>query len=1186
MAGESSSERLEAVPHHESATAPPGAPTAEEACQLLLARIPDFAILTLDAEGRLVSWNPGAERLFGYRADEILGKPFETFFTPEDVREGRPARELALAAQTGLASDEKWSVRKDGSRFWASGWTTVLRAPDGTLRGFVKIVRDLTECIRYEADLERPLAAELRARAESEAAHARLANILESLTDAFVALDHEWRFTYVNRVAEQLLKRSRQELLGRVAWEEFPEAVGSRFQREYERAVREQTPVHFVEFYPPLAAWFEVRADPTPDGLAIYFEDVSERLATEARLRARERQHAAVAELGQEALAGKPLELLMQQAAELVASTLDVELTVILERLADGRQLLLRAGVGWRPGLVGRATADAGPQSLGGYTLASDRPVVTEDLRRETRFTPWPLLQEHGAVSGMSVLLQARGEPWGVLAAFSRRPRRFTEDDLHFLQSMANVLSMAIERRRSEEEREALVGRLAEERRFLEAVVHQMPAGVVIAEAPSGRLIVGNEHVRRIWRQPLFPAESIADYQKWHGFHPDGQPYAPEEWPLARSLAKGEVVTGEEIEILRGDGTRGWVVASSAPIRREDGRIVAAVVTFIDITDRKREEETQRFLAEATAVLASSLEYRETLRGVAWMAVPFLADWCFVDVVEDDGSIMRLVVAHSDPARAELAEQLQRTYTVSPESPRGAMEVARTGQPLRLTEPTDANLAQLAPTDEYLRALRALKTRSVMSVPLSARGRVIGVLTFVTSRSNRIYDERDLALAQELARRAALALDNARLHEETETARRRLAFLARVSQSLVSTIEYEATIRTVGLLAVEQMADWCAIYLLDQFGNLQRVSVAASSPEREALAREIVDRYPADLTADRGIGKAIRRGEPVLVRQVTDALLREIARDAGELALLRRLGAVSAMVVPLIARGRLIGATLFLSGPSRRRYDPDDLALAGELATDAALAIDNAALFRQQREVATTLQRSLLPPSLPSLPGVRLAARYHAAYEGTEVGGDFYDCFVTDGAWALVIGDVSGKGVGAAYTAFTRYTTRTLALYERTPRRILSRLNEVLYSQPPAELFISVAFACLELDEGRPRVVVVSGGHPLPLVLRHDGGVTRLGRPGTVLGVFPTVELAEEATELAPGDVVLFYTDGVTEARSDGDIFGEERLIGLLRECVGSDAEEIAERGEAAVLEFQGGTSRDDIAILVVAAGA
>ena len=288
----------------------------------------------------------------------------------------------------------------------------------------------------------------------------------------------------------------------------------------------------------------------------------------------------------------------------------------------------------------------------------------------------------------------------------------------------------------------------------------------------------------------------------------------------------------------------------------------------------------------------------------------------------------------------------------------------------------------------------------------------------------------------------------------------------------------------------------------------------------------------------------------------------------------------------LIARGRLIGAMAFVSGSSRRRYDPDDLALAGELATDAALAIDNAALFRQQREVATTLQRSLLPPSLPTVPRVALAARYHAAYEGTEVGGDFYDCFATaDGAWALVIGDVSGKGVGAAaYTAFTRYTTRTLALYERTPQRLLTRLNEVLYSQPPVELFITVAFACLLVEQGRPRVTVVSGGHPLPLVLRRDGSVARLGRPGTVLGAFPTVELREETTELGPGDSVFFYTDGVTEARSDGEVFGEERLIALLRECVGCGAEQIAEQVESAVLAFQGGTSRDDIAILVVTA--
>ena len=168
--------------------------------------------------------------------------------------------------------------------------------------------------------------------------------------------------------------------------------------------------------------------------------------------------------------------------------------------------------------------------------------------------------------------------------------------------------------------------------------------------------------------------------------------------------------------------------------------------------------------------------------------------------------------------------------------------------------------------------------------------------------------------------------------------------------------------------------------------------------------------------------------------------------------------------MPLVARGRILGAATFFYGMSGRRYGADDLVLAEELAGRAAVAIDNARLYRGQKEIAHTLQQSLLPPELPTIPGIELAACYLPAGEGIEVGGDFYDVFETlDHAWAVVLGDVTGKGpAAAALTALARYTVRAVAMDERQPSRILASLNDAILRQRPGERFITVALLRLE----------------------------------------------------------------------------------------------------------------------------
>ncbi|MFC5380831.1 PP2C family protein-serine/threonine phosphatase [Aquipuribacter nitratireducens] len=235
------------------------------------------------------------------------------------------------------------------------------------------------------------------------------------------------------------------------------------------------------------------------------------------------------------------------------------------------------------------------------------------------------------------------------------------------------------------------------------------------------------------------------------------------------------------------------------------------------------------------------------------------------------------------------------------------------------------------------------------------------------------------------------------------------------------------------------------------------------------------------------------------------------------------------------------------------------------------------------RRLARTLQDSLLPPVLPDVPGAEIAARYLPGSEVVDVVGDFYDVFQTgEHGWALTVGDVCGKGVEAAtVTALARYTIRAAAVTRTSPSSVLRLLDEALRRQhPDSERFVTAAYLALRLEDGACRLTVSLGGHPPALCRRADGTVEPLGEPGMVLGVFEQPMLSDAATVLHPGDSVLLYTDGVTEARHEGEQFGEQRLVEVLRGCDGPAAD-TARCVEEAVLAFAQRQS-DDTAVLVV----
>ncbi len=348
------------------------------------------------------------------------------------------------------------------------------------------------------------------------------------------------------------------------------------------------------------------------------------------------------------------------------------------------------------------------------------------------------------------------------------------------------------------------------------------------------------------------------------------------------------------------------------------------------------------------------------------------------------------------------------------------------------------------------------------------------------------------------------------------------------------------------------------------------------------LGREVEaawHRFPFDAATP--AGDAIRTEQPLVISSVPN-------RDRLYPPMAGTPTADQAWVtLPLIADAGPLGSfTIGFRDP--QEFSAEELTFLASLGDLCAQAIQRALLFEERSEVATTLQATLLPPTLPEIPGGSLGAVYVAAGGGGQVGGDFYDAFVVDeGRWFLTIGDVRGKGIeAAAVTSLARHTIRSGAVTDPDPVAVLRHLNEMLlrsHEDGDAEpRFCTVAAALLERTTGGGfRLTSCAGGHPLPL--RWAGGRgEEVGRPGTVLGVLPDVELVATTTELAPGDILVFYTDGVSERREGLRFFEANGVLDVLGTVGEGPAADVAAAVEAAVRTHAPAAPADDLAVLVL----
>jgi PAS domain S-box-containing protein len=481
-------------------------------------------------------------------------------------------------------------------------------------------------------------------------------------------------------------------------------------------------------------------------------------------LNTRLRQLAAVAELGQSALTTQDLKDFIEETVRVTAEIISADFCGLMELLPQESLLILKAGTGWQETSVGTAKVGIKDVSHAGYTLQVRQPVIVDNMADEKRFTPSDLLKTHKVTSGMSVILPGKVEPFGILAVYTRLPRTFSSHDLNILQSVANILAPAIARHEAET---AL--RLSYEQ--LMAILQSAADGITVQD-PTGRMLFANQAAARVMGfdkvETLLntPLESIL--KKFEYLDESGKPFPNGKFP-GRLALQGESEPSAVIRYRDNDtGQEFWSLIKSRPVINQNGQIEMAVNVFHDITELKRLEQAENFLAEVSKLLSSSLDYATTLNSIAQMTVRKLADWCAVNVIEEDKAIHQVAVAHANPEKLALVRSLQERFPPNWEALTGTANVLRTGRAEFYPKITDEFLEESVKDGELLQLLRELSLKSAIILPLVAHGQTLGVLTLMWAESGRRYTEAEVTLAEELARRAAYAIDNARLYREEQ----------------------------------------------------------------------------------------------------------------------------------------------------------------------------------------------------------------------------------------------------------------------------------------------------------------------------------------------------------------------------------------------------------------------------------
>ncbi|HEV3391053.1 MAG TPA: SpoIIE family protein phosphatase [Solirubrobacteraceae bacterium] len=609
----------------------------------------------------------------------------------------------------------------------------------------------------------------------------------------------------------------------------------------------------------------------------------------------------------------------------------------------------------------------------------------------------------------------------------------------------------------------------------------------------------------------------------------------------------------EDFELLRALELRS---ALFIPLRAR-GRTVGALALGVGTSGRSYGEDDLRFaevLAGRIALALDNAALSQTVTGLERRLEATLTNLAEAVLVRESGG--QIVFANSAAARLLNLDSARAVIEATPQ------------QLMDLYEVFDEDGRRLELAD--LPSSRA--GRGEEAAPLLVRNiiRATGDERWLLHKATPVFDPD-----------GSVSLIVSVIEDLTEVKRAELAqrVLAEAGQELSSSLDYERTLQRVAELAVPRLADWCAVAMRE--GDLlPLVALAHVDIGKVARVRDFEARHPVHLGDPARAAEVVRSGEALLIPEITGEVVAGGPLSEEALGLARELGLRSVIVVPLaLADQPPIGALTLATAESGRRLEETDLALASELGRRAAIAVENARLYGELSEIATTLQRSLLPPDLPAMPGFRMASLYRAAGEQNEVGGDFYDVFEVPGGWMVVVGDVAGRGAeAAALTSLSRYTFRTAGKLLGDPIAALEQLNTALRESPSLSL-VSVCCVRLRTGDGDAYADLVLAGHPPAYHVRR-GSSRPVGVFAPFLGAYEHGGWEATTIKLDPGDQLILYTDGVIDTVGVEERFGEERLARTLSGATG--AADAVRRIEHALVEFAHGSQVDDTAVIAV----
>jgi len=951
-------------------------------------------IVVLSAAGELVYANEAGARLSGYAtAAEMLAAPpgdARTRFLIFDV-DGTPLPPERLPSRRALAGDdpEPMVVR------FRSGPELPDRLSEVRSVG----VRDAGGVVQYAITFFREVTSEVarsdeqRAAADQYAELYREAQRTTALLDALYGAapvglgfwDRDLRYVRVNEKLAEINERPARDHVGRTFAEVVPQ-LAHVLEPMARRVLERREPVIALEvtagspstpdaprhwlasYYPVLAANGEAL------GVGCVIEEITD------RRRAEQRTALQLAVTGILAVADATADA-VPRVLETICESLGWDVACYWSTDPDHPPVTWARPSGHFEGFIALTKRAAlSSAMLAGRVASSGKAEWLDEMNRST-FARASVASAEGLKSGVAFPVLVEGEVVGVLEAFASLRSKEDPELMETLTAIGAQLGQFLRRKRAEEERQQLLqreriaraeaeaaastlrklGRVSEaalEHSSLAGLLGSLLARIVeVLEADTATILLveddGALHLSatvgmgaEIERAVAIPIGSGMAGRVAELRTPLLVPDLSQIELYSPVLRERGINSLVAIPLIVEDRVIGVVHAGSvafAQFVEDDARLleliadrIAMAINQAALYEAERvAQERLHFLGEASTMLASSLDVDATLARVAKLAVPHFADWCAVDLLDAAGAINRLVIEHVDPNQAELAERMAAAFPSSLEDELGVGAAIRTGEAVLSEEIDEAALrAAFGNRPAYLDQLLGLGLTSTIVVPLVARDRTLGALTLVSAGSGRRYGAADLQFAQELAARSAIAVDNAHLYRAAERRRDRLAFLAEASELLGSSLDVDRTLERLGGLLAERFADWVAIHLVRPDGPARLSTISHGDDARRLAGEAELQAFAAD------------REPPLLVaRALASGTSERWSPASGE-------GGHSGLIVPLVARSRILGTLSLVRGAAGEPYDDDDVEFAEDLARRAAIAIDNAQLYREAEERA------------------------------------------------------------------------------------------------------------------------------------------------------------------------------------------------------------------------------------------